>query len=244
MIKPSHLIAICAAAFLTFIVFFMPASSLVSFAKLPDGLAYGGAEGSIWNMRLTNVAFRGRPIGNIRIQTDLGIFLGLLGGSAQIEGPAMNASFEFSEGAGLTVSNLEATTELRGRFASQAYSGAVRVTNAEAEFDSRGLCLLADGELRTNAFEDMFAALGMARDVVQAPLVCSDGFLSVDFSRAFAGGTLEATAKLQHADGVVLTVLLRFDDQAAIPEQIIGWLETNGFAATADGWRTSSRLTL
>lgn len=244
MIKLGHLIAIGFAAFVTFSATLLPASSLLNFVNLPAGLAYGGVEGSLWRMQLTNVAFRGRPIGNVYLNPNVGTLFGAFSASARIEGAALNASFDFGGGEGLAIRNFEATAQLRGRLASQAYNGAVRLTDVEAVFDRRSLCLSASGELRSNAFEDMFAALGMSRDAVRAPLACQDGFLTVDFSRAFAGGILEANAKLQHAEGVMLTVLLRFDDQAAIPEQMIGWLETNGFGATAEGWKTTSRLTL
>lgn len=243
MIKSTHLVAIGAAFFSFFCLFFLPAASVLNFVNLPAGFTHNGAAGSLWSMQLNNVAFRGRPVGTIHWSPNLGIIFGALGGTASIEGPTLKASFDVSNGAGLIVENLQATTQLRGRMVSQVYSGTVRVIDAAATLDRRSLCLSASGELRTNAFEDMFVALGMARSAVTAPLVCRDGFLTVDFARPFAGGTLEASAQLRHANGVTLSVLLRFDNQAAIPEQMIGWLENNGFSASAEGWQTTSRLT-
>lgn len=243
MIKSTHLVAIGAAVFLFFCLFLLPAASVLNFVNMPAGFTHNGAAGSLWSMRLNNVAFRGTPVGNVYWSPNVGIIFGALSGTVRIEGPTLNASFDVSDGPGLIVENLQATAQLRGRMASQEFSGGVRVVNAAATFDRRSLCLSASGELRTNAFEDMFATLGMARNAVTAPLVCRDGFLTVDFVRPFSGGTLEASAQLRHANGVALSVLLRFENEAAIPEQIIGWLESNGFSASEEGWQTTSRLT-
>ncbi len=244
MIKPGHLTLVGAAAFLAFVVILMPAASLLSFANLPAGLTYGGVDGSVWNMRLTNVVFRGRLIGTVYLNPDIAMVFGSPGGSVRVEGPTVNSSFDFSSGAGLTIRNLQATAQLNGRLASQVYAGAARVLNAATNFNAAGQCLSAAGDLRTNAFEDMFAALGMTREPVIAPLLCRDGALLVDFSRMFSGESLEATASLEGANSVMLRVLLRFDDEAAIPEQMIDWLEANGFVSTAGGWQTSTRLSL
>ena len=244
MIRSIHLLAFGLVVFVGLAFFGLPAASVIGLVGLPPGLAVSSVDGPVWNMRLSNVAYRGRAIGHAYVEPGIGILFGGFGGKARLEGPTVNASFDFQDKEGLLLNNMDLTAQLYGRLASQSFSGAARVVDGDMSFDAGGRCVSASGELRTNAFEDMFAGIGIGRDPVITPLACKDGVLSVDFERNFSGGTLVASGQLRAANNVEVGVTLRFDDQAAIPEQIIGWLEANGFSATVDGWQTSTTLVM
>lgn len=244
MIKSIHLLAFGLVVFLGLLFFGLPAASVIGVVGLPSGLAVGAVEGSMWNMRLSNVAYQGRAIGHATVEPSVGILFGGFEGKARLEGPTLNASFDFQDNEGLQLNNLDLTVQLSGRLAAQSFAGAARIIGGDMSFDAGGRCVSASGELRTNAFEDMFAGIGIGRDPVIAPLACKNGFPSVDFTRGFSGGTLVASGQLRTANSVDVGVILRFDDQAAIPEQIVSWLEANGFSTTADGWQTSTTLVM
>lgn len=236
--------AVGVIAFLMFVIILLPATSVVGMASLPTGFAYSSVKGTTWRLEFENAALMNRPIGMLTIEPSLMSIFGPLGGRATARGRDLSFTASFAQGNGLSVQDLDLTSRLRGRIALASFDGAVRVTGEELSFDKAGRCLSANGTLRTNAFETIFAGLGMSRDAVATPIACQGGLLTATFGRAFAGGTLAATAQLTGPSEVALDLLLRFDDQAAIPEQMTEWLQANGFVASAAGWQAKARVAL
>ena len=63
MRRPAFLVAAGAAAFIVFLVAFLPASVLLRF--LPPELSLSGVRGTVWRGEADEVAIRGRPVGSI-----------------------------------------------------------------------------------------------------------------------------------------------------------------------------------
>lgn len=64
MRRPAFLIAAGAAAFIVFLIAFLPASVLLRF--LPSDVSLSGVEGTVWRGSASTVAVRGQPIGALR----------------------------------------------------------------------------------------------------------------------------------------------------------------------------------
>lgn len=242
--QAKHLALVGFLAFLLFMVSLMPASSALRFASLPAALSYQSVSGSLWNLELSGVSIYGRPVGRLTLEPDLSVLAGGLDGKVKLNGSDMAADFDLAMGDQITVDNLDLTMGLSGRVASFAFDGAMRLQNGMIELQPSGRCISASGTVRTNVFQDMFAALGMSRDAAEAALTCNAGYLQVIFNRRFGGGNLEVTGNIVEPSVVDMVLLLRFDDQAAIPREMLGWLDANGFQATPDGWRATVRARL
>jgi general secretion pathway protein N len=63
MRRPALLVAAGAAAFIVFLVVFLPASILLRF--LPAEVSLSGVSGTVWRGQADDVAIRGRPVGSI-----------------------------------------------------------------------------------------------------------------------------------------------------------------------------------
>ena len=64
MRRPALLIAAGAAAFIVFLVAFLPASVLLRF--LPAGVSLSGVQGTVWRGQADVLAIRGQPVGALR----------------------------------------------------------------------------------------------------------------------------------------------------------------------------------
>ena len=242
--RVKHLVFVGAGAFLLFLIAFMPASSALRFASLPSSFSYRSVAGSIWNMEFSDVSIYGRPVGRLTLGTGLSVLAGGLNGHVRLDGQDIAAEFDLEITEQIAVENLNLTMGLSGRIASVTFDGAMRVQDAAVELQPSGRCLSASGRIRTNAFEEMFATLGMSRDAVDADLTCAGGYLQTSFSRSFSDGDINVTGSIIEPSVLNMAVLLRFDDQTAIPQEVLEWLETNGFQATEDGWQTTARAQL
>ena len=244
MIRAKHLVLAGVVCFLLFMLSLMPASSALRFAALPTAFSYQSVSGTLWNMELSGVSIYGRPVGTLSLEPGLSVLVGGLDGQVKLSGPDMAGEFDLAMGDQITVENLDLTMGLSGRVSSFAFDGAMRLQNGRIELQPSGRCLSAVGSVRTNAFADMFAALGMSRDAAAADLTCEKGYLQVNFNRRFGAGSLQVVGNIIEPSVLDMVLLLRFDDQAAIPQEMIGWLDVNGFEATSDGWRATLRARL
>ncbi len=239
-----HLVAAAMASFLMFLVVFMPASAALRFVSLPPAFSYQSVSGSVWDMEFAGTSIYGRHVGSLKVQPGLSTLAGGLDGQVEVSGPSLSAGFDMSMGDRITVRNLDMTTGLSGRVAAFVLDGAVRVQGANIELEPSGRCVSAAGTVRTTVFEEVFASLGMSKDVAEAELMCSGGYLQTSFSRMFAGGELSVSGSIVEPSVVDMDLLLRFDEQAAIPQEILGWLESNGFTLATDGWRATMKVRL
>lgn len=240
-----QLLLIGAFVFVIAFVVFLPANSAIHFVDRPAGLSYASVSGSIWSMRFERATIFGRPLSSFEFSPSFwSLIVGEVGGSAQLENPRMRAEFDLNAADVIAVKRANLSAQIRAGSAALPLSGTLVVTDGRLDMDRSGRCLAASGAVQTDAFASLFSALGQSVPSVSGEVVCDGVTPAASFRHVFEFGSASALVQLVSATEAMVNVVLRFTDQAAMPQQLVARLEQAGFAPTGDGWEAGMRVSL
>lgn len=192
----------------TLLILFSAAAalSLIAFAPLSllagEGLASSGVraraiDGTIWNGTLRDAAWRGEPLGDVRVRiAPLGLLVGRPGLRFHAKGAALGTGVIEAgrRSAGLADADLTLPSRLAAPRA--PLDGQIVLRDFTARFD-RGRCAAARGQAR---FE--VARIGGApapNVVLSGRPACEDGFLVLPLSGEARGAKIDARLRLDGA---------------------------------------------
>lgn len=237
MTKIRYLLALAALVFISALVVFAPARIVPRFIELPAALSYSGLEGSFWGATFTNVHWRSRAFGDIRLSLKpLSAVLGIAKAQVELSRIDHKASGLVTFLDGVLLENFEAESQVRTTLGALPVTGLVKISGARLAWDKQGQCTLAQASLTTNIPAALLADFDKNLTDTVADFTCEGGRLSFVFEQDFAAGTLLGTGKFVAVDAVNLELVLRFADEAAIPDTVIVFMHRLGFEQKRNGW--------
>ncbi len=237
MTKFRYLLAVAALVFVSVLIVFAPARIVPRFIELPAALSYSGLEGSFWRPTFTNVHWRSRAFGDVRLSLKpLSAVLGLAKAQVELSGLDQKASGLVTLLDGVLLEDFEAESQMQTTLGTRPVAGLVKVSGAQLAWDKQGQCTLAQASLTTNIPAALLADFDKNLTETVANFICEDGRLSFVFEQGFAVGTLSGTGKFVAVDTVNLELVLRFAGEAAIPDAAIVFMRRLGFEQKQNGW--------
>lgn len=245
MTRTKHLFWAGLITFLLLFVTFLPAKSALSVVSLPSGFSFQSVEGSVWQPAFAGARWRDTVLGQLQFQPDLLAFIaGEGGGKLTFSGAGRRGNLTVRMAERLQIREMNMVSNARASLGQLALAGDIDISVSSMDFDRAGRCLSAVGELRTDMFAPVLALLAASEGVIAVPISCEAGRPVVSFATRTATGAIQATGRLETTNGVLLQVVLRFSERAAMADASAAWLARAGFVAAGDGWHREMRLSL
>jgi len=240
-----HLLVFGLLVFAGAFAVFAPATIAPRVIEFPAGVAYSSLEGTLWNMKFRNTYFRALPIGDIDVAlSPLPLIIGEAQSTFKIEGGSVRGSGAVSVGKLVALENFEFSTQAKVNFGSSRIYADMTVEGESIKWDRRGQCISAQAKLITNAPKKAFAAFQENLPDTVADIECIDGRMEVVFSQDVGVSRLSGKGVFTEFATLDLELVLRFPDQAAMPEIAAGFMRHFGFAQKQDGWYSEVTLRL
>jgi len=220
-------------AFLVFAIVRVPASVVIPMLGTPAGIAYSGAEGTMWQGKLRQVTAMGQPLGDAAFSiAPLPLLLGAPEADIKLSGGNLQGGFRWKNDGGHEISNLDMMLDAKARLGRQGMSGALRLTGGSFLFTAGGRCLEGAGDMRSNILE---RGLGIEGLMLTGQLVCRDGQMQVMMGGTMQGLDIAIDGNIGGENAQPLSATLTPAAGADIPDELRQLLSRYSFTPRADG---------
>lgn len=238
------LLSVGLAAFILFLILFMPARLALSFTGANAFLGYQEAQGSIWNARLLGAQVRSRPLGTMDLSiSPFALVTGDLGADIRFGGGGRQGSLSLNTGATTEIKDLNLALDVSAVLGPAALNGVLTVRDGTFTYEG-ARCTAGRGIARSNVLESGFAAMGLTAPVLAGDLGCTDGKPSFALAGENDLLSISASGIITGAQRPVADILLAFKDAQLVTDDLKSALEFAGLRESNEGWRGRLNLDL